>query len=97
VIGIGIGFGILMIPVALILIGIPVGAIAAIGLTSQNWAPAIIGGVCLGIPLILLLIFISGLFQVFVSTLWTEGYLAITHPPALTAPMNEPATPLPAG
>jgi hypothetical protein len=80
VIGIGIGFGILMIPVALILIGVPVGGAIALGLATQSWQLPVVLGVCLGIPLILVLIFIGGLFQVFESTLWTEGYLATTAP-----------------
>ncbi len=81
VIGIGIGFGILMIPVALILIGVPVGGAIALGLATQSWQLPVVLGVCLGIPLILVLIFVGGLFQVFESTLWTEGYLAVAAKP----------------
>lgn len=80
VIGIGIGFAILMIPIALLLIGIPVGVGFVVGALAQSITPGIIAGACLGIPLILLMIFISGLFQVFEATLWTEGYLAISAP-----------------
>lgn len=80
IIGISIGVTIVMIPVALILIGIPVGAAVALGLATQSWQLPVVLGVCLGIPLILVLIFIGGLFQVFESAVWTEGYLAITQP-----------------
>lgn len=80
IIGINIGFAILMIPVALILIGIPIGAGVAIGFASQSWQAALILGGCLLIPLALVLIFIGGLFQVFESAIWTEGYLAVTSP-----------------
>lgn len=86
IIGIGIGFGILMIPVALILIGVPVGGAVALGLATQSWQLPIVLGVCLGIPLILVLIFVGGLFQVFESTLWTEGYLAISAPKQIAQP-----------
>jgi len=80
IIGIRIGFALLMIPIALILVGIPIGAGVAIGLASQSWQAALILGGCLLIPLVLVLIFISGLFQVFESAIWTEGYLAVTSP-----------------
>jgi hypothetical protein len=57
-----------------------VGGAIALGLATQSWQLPVVLGVCLGIPLILVLIFIGGLFQVFESTLWTEGYLATTAP-----------------
>jgi hypothetical protein len=79
-IGVGIAFGILMIPVALFLIGIPVGAAFVVGIASNSLLPAILAGLVIGIPFLLILIFISGLYQVFDSTVWTEGYLAIGKP-----------------
>lgn len=79
-IGVGIAFGIVMIPVALILIGIPVGAALAVGFAAKSVGLAILVGAVIGIPLVLILIFISGLYQVFESTVWTEGYLAIAKP-----------------
>lgn len=84
IIGTSIGFALLMIPIALILIGIPIGAGIAIGFASQSWQAALILGGCLFIPLVLVLIFISGLFRVFESAIWTEGYLAVTTSPSST-------------
>ncbi|MBI4788019.1 MAG: hypothetical protein HY782_13355 [Chloroflexi bacterium] len=81
-IGIEIGFGILMIPVGLILIGIPVGIGIAIGIAMNSAVPGIIVGAIIGIPMLLILLFVSGLFRVFESTYWTEGYLAMSAPPA---------------
>jgi hypothetical protein len=87
-IGIGIGFAILMIPVALILLGIPVGLGVAVGAAMNSATPGIIVGLILGIPMLLVLIFVSGLYETFRSTVWTEGYLALIAPKvvATTAP-----------
>ena len=90
IIAIGIGFGLLMIPVALILIGIPVGVGLAIGAAANSALPGVVVGLIIGIPMLLLLLFISGLFQAFESTLWTEGYLAMTAPPAVPALVETP-------
>jgi len=79
-IGIGIGFALLMIPVALILIGVPVGVGIAIGVAANSAAPGIVAGVLIGIPMLLILLFIAGLYETFRSTAWTEGYLALTAP-----------------
>ncbi len=76
-IGIGIGFGIVMIPITLLLIVIPVGAGFAVYALAQSVTGAIIAGVVLGIPMLVILIFISGLYQTFESTYWTLGYRAV--------------------
>jgi hypothetical protein len=91
IIAIGIGFGLLMIPVALILIGIPVGIGFAIGAAANSALPGVVAGVIIGIPMVLILLFISGLFQAFESTLWTEGYLAMTAPPAVPTVVETPS------
>ena len=92
-IAIAIGFGILMIPVSLILIGIPVGIGIALGIAMNSAVPGIIAGLVLGIPMLLILLFIGGLYRVFESTLWTEAYLAMTAPPAPAPAVNQvPAT-----
>lgn len=78
VIAIGIGFGVVMIPVALVLIGIPVVAGIVIYALANSIATGVIIGGIIAIPFFLLLIFISGLYHTFESTLWTEGYLAVT-------------------
>ena len=80
IIGLGIGYGIVMIFVGLLLIGLPVGIAIVVGLAAKEILPAVVVGLVIGIPMLLILLFISGLYQTFESTLWTEGYLAITAP-----------------
>ena len=80
IIGSGIGYGLVMFVVSLILIGIPVAIAIAIGVAAHSAIPAILVGVIIGIPMLLVILFISGLYQTFESTLWTEGYLAILAP-----------------
>jgi hypothetical protein len=88
-IGIGLGYGLLMIPVALVLIGIPVAAGFAVGIVANAVTPGVVAGIIVGIPILLILLFIAGLYETFRSTVWTEGYLAVTAP---RAPAVEPAT-----
>lgn len=76
-IGIGIGFGLLMIPVVLLLLGIAAGVGFAVYAVAQSVTPAVIVAVIVGIPMFLLLIFISGLYATFESTYWTLGYRAV--------------------
>lgn len=84
VIAMGIGFGLLMIPVALVLIGIPAGAAFVVYLVANSIGAAIGVGALIGIPMLLLMLFISGLYHVFESAVWTEGYLAVTAAGATT-------------
>ena len=86
IIGIGIAYGIAMIFVGVLLIGIPTGIAIVVGLAMKEVLPAVIVGIVIGIPMLLIILFISGLYQTFESTMWTEGYLAITAPkvPAVT-------------
>ncbi len=79
-IGIAIAFTLLMIPVVLIMLGIVAAAAAAVGVATNSVTPGIVTAVILGIPVLLLLLFIGGLYQVFDSAVWTEGYLALTAP-----------------
>jgi len=88
-IGIGLGYGLLMIPVALVLIGIPVAAGFAVGIVANAVTPSVVAGIIVGIPMLLILLFIARLYETFRSTVWTEGYLAVTAP---RAPAVEPAT-----
>lgn len=88
IIGIGIGYSILMFVISLILFGIALAAGVAAGFAASGAAgsfaqaivPAIIVGAIVAIPVLLLILFTSGLYQTFESTLWTEGYLAIIAP-----------------
>lgn len=91
-IGIGIAFSIVMIPIALLLLGIPAAAGFAIGALSNSVTQGIIVGVLIGIPMLLILLVISGIYQAFESTAWTEGFLALTRPAA--APVVVPSPPL---
>lgn len=98
IIALGIAFGLLMIPVTLLLIGVPaVLGISALVVTN-SLAPAIVVGVILGIPVIILLIVIAGFYQAFENNIWTEGFLALEGqaPAAVpTAPLG-PSAPQPA-
>ncbi|MBI3913990.1 MAG: hypothetical protein HY327_07370 [Chloroflexi bacterium] len=76
-IALGFGFGIAMIPVALVLVGIPAALAIAIGAATNSAAVGIIIGSVLGLPALIVLLALQTLYQVFDSTLWTEGYLAI--------------------
>ncbi|MBI5030082.1 MAG: hypothetical protein HZB51_06110 [Chloroflexi bacterium] len=91
-IGVGIGFGLLMIPVSLLLVAIPLGVGVVAYVASQSIVTAFIVGGIIAIPFVLILIFIDGLYQVFDSAVWTEGYLSLTKPNALVAPVVTPAT-----
>ncbi len=92
IIGVGLGYGLVMIIVSLILIGIPVAVAVAVGIVANSATPAIIIGLVIGIPMLLVILFISGLYQTFESTLWTEGYLAITAPKTPAAAESVAAT-----
>ncbi len=78
VIAIGIGYGIGMAIVALILLGIPIGLGILIYSIANSAGLAVLVGFIVGIPMLIILIFLSGLYRTFESTLWTQGYLAIS-------------------
>ncbi len=77
-IAVGIGYAILMIPITLILVGIPAGIAIAAGLTTSSVEVGAVIGICFGLPALAILVFIRGLYEVFDSTLWTEGFLAVS-------------------
>lgn len=76
--GIRIGFGLLILPVVLLLLAITAGVSWAVYAITQAVAPALVAAVGVGIPMLLILIFISGLYATFESTYWTLGYRAVT-------------------
>jgi hypothetical protein len=78
-IAIGIAFGILMIPVVLVLFVILFGAGVVAYFAANSITTAIVIGAIVAIPVFLILLFISGIYQAFVSTYWTEGYLAVAN------------------
>lgn len=84
-IGIGIAFGILLIPVLLVLIAIVAVAALAVYWLGNSVVAAIVTGVLLGIPAVILLVFIQAIFETFQSVVWTEGYLALVSPPTKPA------------
>ncbi len=81
-IGLAIAYFFVAFVLVLVLLAIVGGAAVAVGLAAQSSTPGVIVGVILGIPALLLLIFVGGLYQVFDSTMWTEGYLALVSPAA---------------
>lgn len=76
-IAVGIAFGIVMIPVALLFGAILIGAGFAAYFIANSITTAIIVAAVVAIPIVLLLIFVSGIYYAFVSAFWTEGYLAV--------------------
>ncbi len=83
-IALSIGFGIVIFVVGLVLIAIVALPTVAVWVAGHSATPTVIVGLVLGIPAILALIFVTGLYRVFESTVWTEGYLALTAPRAAT-------------
>lgn len=77
-IAVGIAFGIVMIPLMLVLLAILVGAGFAAYFIANSLTTAIIVAAIVAIPIVLVSIFISGIYHAYVSTYWTEGYLAVT-------------------
>lgn len=90
-IGIGIAFGIVMLPVTLLLLGIPSVAAIATYLATNSFGPTIAVAAVLGIPALLVLLFVSGLYRAYESTFWTVGFLAITAPPVQPAVVESQA------
>jgi hypothetical protein len=93
VIGLRIGFLIISGLLALLLFGIP----AVIGWLSYWVANSAAAGVVVGlivlIPMLVVLIFVFGLYQVYESTLWTEGFLETRSAAAPTTPAPVPPEP----
>ncbi len=93
-IGIGIGYNIVMLFVSLVLIGVPVGVGILAYLLANSVGTGIVVGLIVLIPMLIVLLFIGGLYQVFESTFWTEGFLEIRSAPAEAAPAA-PVAPAP--
>ncbi|MCX7838603.1 MAG: hypothetical protein N2559_03990 [Anaerolineae bacterium] len=77
-IGISIGFGIVILIVTLLFFAIIAGVGFAVYAVVQSEMPALIVAGIVAIPVILVLIFVSGLYATFESTYWTLGYRAVT-------------------
>jgi hypothetical protein len=78
VIGIRMGFSFLMVMAGLFLFAIALAAGVAAGYAAQAIGPGILIGVIVALPVFLVLLFVDGLFHTLESTMWTEGYLAVT-------------------
>lgn len=86
---------IVVVLVALVVGGIPAGLIY---LVSQSWiVPAIVGGALFLLVLVPITAFVEGLFEAYVSTVWTLAYREVVGklatPPVVPAPV-EPVAPI---
>jgi hypothetical protein len=73
--GIGLGWGLLMLPVVLAVLAVVFGFTFGAWFISQSLGPAVVVGVVLGVPGLVFLVFLVGLFKVFTSSVWTLAYL----------------------
>ncbi|HEX7587092.1 MAG TPA: hypothetical protein VF478_02145, partial [Anaerolineae bacterium] len=78
IIGIQIAFWFVMVMAGLFLFALALAAGVAAGYAAQSIGPGILIGVIVAIPILLVLLFVNGLFHTLESTMWTEGYLAMT-------------------
>ena len=80
--GIGLGWGLLMLPVVLVVMAVVIGFAAGAFLIPLRLA--VVVGILLGVPGLAFLVFLGGLFKAFTSSVWTLAYLRIaglTIPP----------------
>ncbi len=82
--GLGLAWGLLMIPVVLAVLALAFGFVAGAWALSQSVAVAVVVGIVLGVPAIAFLAFLGGLFKAFTSSVWTLTYL---HVAGLSAPV----------
>ncbi len=85
VIAVGFGFGLVMLPIAAILIAIAFVVGFAAYLATSTVTTGVIAGSVVGLVVLPVLLFLAGLYEVFESSVWTQGYLAATKTPAPTA------------
>lgn len=90
VIAVGFGFSILMLPIAAILIGIAVAVGFAAYAVTSTVLTGVIAGSVIGLFVFLVLLIFAGLYEVFESSVWTQGYLAATATPTPVAPLASP-------
>ncbi len=60
---------------------------------TQSAAVIALVALGIGLPVGLVLVFVAGLFEVFESNAWTEGYLTLLGPSAAPSPLAPTATP----
>ena len=78
IIGLRIAFWLLTVMAGLFLFVIALAAGVAAGYAAQSIGAGILIGALVAIPVLLVVLFVNGLFQTLESTMWTEGYLAVT-------------------
>lgn len=88
-IGVRIGWGIVTFILAIPTFLLLAGAMLA-GFAAGNLPVLALIGICIGIPLVLVFVFIEGLAQTYENVVWTLGYASLANVPALP-----PAAPAP--
>lgn len=96
--GVGLGWGLLMVPEVLAVLAAAFLFIAGTWALFQSVGPAVVVGVVVGLPAVAFFAFLAGLFKAFTSSVWTLAYLRIaglaTPPPAVAQiPVEEVAAP----
>lgn len=86
-------FGVVVLLLGLIFAGIALLPAFAIGMASQSATFGVITGIVIGLVLLLVWLLIFGVYIVFESTIWTEGYLALTAPKPVTAVVSATENP----
>jgi hypothetical protein len=90
VMAVGFGFGILILPIAAILIGMAAAVGFAAYAVTSTVLTGVIAGSVIGLLAFLVLLIFAGLYEVFESSVWTQGYLAVTATPPPVAPLASP-------
>ncbi|MGQ9493506.1 MAG: DUF7544 domain-containing protein [Anaerolineae bacterium] len=75
--GIDLLVGFITVPLSLIIMGMAVAPVGLLYVTTESLAMAILTGILLVTPAVLLLSFLGGIYQVFRSTTWTLAYLQL--------------------
>jgi len=89
--GCSLAFGVLMVPVSLALIGGPMLVALALWAAFHSVALALGAGLAFGVPAMVLLVFLAGVFKAFTSSVWTLAYLHMTNhtePPVGNVPQG---------
>jgi hypothetical protein len=94
-IGVRIGWGIVTFILALPTFLLLAGAMLA-GFAAGNWPVLAVIGVCIGVPLVLVFVFIEGLAQTYENVVWTLGYASLANVPALPPAAPAPVATAPA-
>jgi hypothetical protein len=94
--GVGLAWGLLMLPVVLAVVAVVAAFVAVAWGISQSMGPAAVVAVVLGLPGLIFLVFLGGLFKAFTSSVWTLTYLRIAGLTAPAAAVMPESAPVPA-